>query len=156
MSEGRGCCCLGREGWHLFPSWNPSCSSALFRKRLKEGKGGCGLMLGGWGFRLIITGFKSCKYLLTLLCLWETCKNKHRVELELKKKVFGEAFCLSGDTECLHCTWNKAHAMTFSHLVFVHFLFLRSSTVLQVLIFFSPVCLCSFCLTAMACLTGFP
>lgn len=63
-------------------------------------------MLGGWGFRLIITGFKSCKYLLTLLCLWETCKNKHRVELELKKKVFGEAFCLSGDTECLHCTWN--------------------------------------------------
>lgn len=53
-------------------------------------------------------------------------------------------------------TWNKAHAMTFSHLLLVHFLFLRSSTVLQVLIFFSPVCLCSFCLTAMACLTGFP
>lgn len=46
--------------------------------------------------------------------------------------------------------------MTFSHLVFVHFLFLRSSTVLQVLIIFSPLCLCSFCLSAMACLTGFP
>lgn len=57
-------------------------------------------MLGGWRFRLIITGFKSCKYFLTLLCLWEAFKKKHRVELELKKKdIFGEAFCLSGDTE---------------------------------------------------------
>lgn len=60
-------------------------------------------MLAGWGFRLIITAFKSCKYLLTLLFLWEAFKNR---ELSWSlKKAFGEAFCLSGDTGCLHCNW---------------------------------------------------
>lgn len=51
---------------------------------------------------------------------------------------------------------NKEHAMTFSHLVFVHFLFLSlSSVVLQVLIYFFPLCLCSICLSAMIN-TGIP
>lgn len=58
----------------------PLCASALFRKKRKDYLNlnrGCGLKLGGWGFKLIITGFKSYKYLVTLLYFWEAFKNRH-------------------------------------------------------------------------------
>lgn len=35
------------------------------------------MKLGVWEFKLMITGFKSYKYLITLLYFWEAFRNNH-------------------------------------------------------------------------------
>jgi len=68
MVERAGACSSNQEPLSFLSS---------LQKMGKDGNGGCGLKLGGWGFKLIVTGFKSYKYLVTLLYFWEAFKNKH-------------------------------------------------------------------------------
>lgn len=82
-----GRCCLVWGGQPLF-LWPVTLLLHLSsEKKKKMGKIEMEVMVWGWGFKLIITGFSSYKYLTTLLCFWEAFKNRHWVQLRFKKII---------------------------------------------------------------------